>query len=197
MENRPPYRRRIFLINRRFQLRFAFYVCSFLFALSFAYPLIINSTFDFFIKTLAADPAAPSVIYLEETRKELLSLLLLMEAVFLSIAFVISIFISHRVAGPLFKLGRYFREARDGNIEQKLFFRKNDYFQELCSDYNAMMESIQKRVGHDGSGTSSGDSSQSIRQAIPVIESAATKADAKTRAELESALTVLRKALKN
>lgn len=196
MGNGPPYRRRIFLINRRFQLRFAFYVCSFLFALSFAYPLIIDSTFDFFIKTLAADPAAPSVVYLDQTRKELLSLLVLMEGVFLSIAFIISIFISHRVAGPLFKLGRYFREARDGNIEQKLFFRKNDYFQELCSDYNAMMESIQKRVNGGGSGSQE-DLSQSIHHVIPLIENASTKADPKTRADLESALTVLRKALKN
>lgn len=191
MENRPPYRRRIFLINKKFQLRFAFYVCSFLFALSFAYPLIISNTFDFFIKSMAADPSAPAVAYLEETRRELLSMLVLMEGVFLSLAFLISIFLSHRVAGPLYKLGRYFREAKDGNIEQKLFFRKNDYFQELVGDYNGMMESIQKRV------QSPSNAAQTIGQVMPILEKASAKADPQTRVELESALTVLRKALKN
>lgn len=189
--NRPTFKRRIFLLNKTFQLRFAFYVCSFLFALSFAYPLIISNTFDFFIKTMSGDPTAPAVIYLEDTRRELLSMLILMEIVFLTIAFVISIFLSHRVAGPLFKLGRYFRDARDGNIEQKLFFRKNDYFKELVGDYNGMMESIQKRIQAGSAAT------KTISQVLPVIEKACAKADPQTRNELESVLTLLRKVLKN
>ncbi|MBI2711462.1 MAG: methyl-accepting chemotaxis protein [Bdellovibrio sp.] len=142
---------------------------------------------------MAGDPNAPSVIYLEETRKELLSMLILMEVVFLSMAFIISIFLSHRVAGPLYKLDRYFREARDGNIEQKLFFRKNDYFKELPDHYNDMMDAIRMRLGQ-------GDSSkaaQTISQVLPVIEKAAGRVDAQTRIELESVLTVLRNTLKN
>jgi hypothetical protein len=39
------YKRSIILINKDFQFRFSFYVCSWLIALSFVYPLIIANVF--------------------------------------------------------------------------------------------------------------------------------------------------------
>src|SRR4051794_11435786 len=110
------YRRSIFLINKRFQLRFAFYVCSWLILLSLAYPLIISNLFDYFVQYLANDPMGPGLAILEKTRQEIFTFLLLMQAVLLSLAFLISVFMAHKIAGPLYKLHRYFVEAKDGNI---------------------------------------------------------------------------------
>ena len=143
---------------------------------------------------LAADPNGPALTQLEKNRQDLLMLLMLMQVVFVSITFIISIFMSHRIAGPLYKLSRFFREARDGNLEQKISFRKKDYFQELVGEYNDMMESIRNRIKKNG---------DAIQQAVPLLENALQKASSgsggsgESKSDLESALTVLKNSLKN
>src|ERR1700722_9789421 len=98
----PVYHRRVFLINKKFQLRFAFYVCSWLVALSLAYPLIISGLFDYLIRYLALDPMGPAIGSLEQTREDLIWLLIMMQVVLLSLTFLISIFMSRKIAGPLY-----------------------------------------------------------------------------------------------
>jgi sensor histidine kinase YesM len=180
--------RRIYLLNKGFQLRFAFYVCSWLIALSLAYPLIISNLFDYLIQYLALDPLGPALATLEKTREDLLWLLILMQAVMLTITFLISIFMSHKIAGPLYKLRRYFQEVRAGKLDQKLSFRKNDYFQELVPDYNSMMETIRHRIDVR---------SQGIESAISHIEKALDSSGPENKRELEAALHVLNEARKN
>lgn len=139
------YRRRIFLINRKFQFRFSFYVSSWLIALSFVYPLIIFQLFDFFLKYLAADPNAPDIASLLATRQNLFSLLVLMQIVLVGVTFLLSIFLSHRIAGPLFKLKRFFAEAATGKLTGPLHFRKTDHFHDVAEDYNKMMDGLRQR----------------------------------------------------
>lgn len=180
------HRRSIFLINKRFQLRFSFYVCSWLIALSFAYPLIISNLFDYFLRYLALDPMGPALANIEKTRQELLELLLVMQVIFLSLTFLISIFMSHKIAGPLYKLRRFFAEAKEGNYSQKLTFRKRDYFQELVPAYNAMMESVVRDIGM---------SKRGIQEAIPHLEKAFEGAEGESKAELKIALSILKESL--
>lgn len=180
--------RKSLLINSRFQLRFAFYVCSWLVTLSLAYPLVISSLFDYLFRYLALDPLGPTLASLEKTREELLWLLIFMQGILLIIAFLISIFMSHKIAGPLLKLRQYFKAAKGGNIEQPLSFRKKDYFQELVSDYNDMMKAISKRMDRKTNG---------IQQAIPKIEKVLATSSSEIQRELEIALKFLRDAEKN
>lgn len=182
------YKRRIILLNKSFQLRFSFYVCSWLIALTLAYPLIITNLFDYFIRYLALDPMGPALPHLEQKREEILWLLLLMQGLLLLLTFTISIYMSHKIAGPLYRLRKAFREAANGNLEQSLVFRKRDYFQELASDYSAMMASIQSKFGKGIRG---------IELAIPRIEKALDNASPDMKLELEAALLALRQTLKN
>jgi len=94
----------------------------------------------------------PGLATLERTRQDIFTLLLLMQAVLLGVAFFISIFMSHKIAGPIYKLRKFFLEAKAGNIEQELRFRKKDYFMELVPAYNEMMESIRNRLGRKQQG---------------------------------------------
>src|SRR4051812_3094325 len=105
------YKRRTILINRPFQLRFSFYVCSWLIALSLAYPLIISNLFDYFMRYLAMDPSGPTLSHLEQVRQEILWFLILMQSLILAMTFMISIYMSHKIAGPLYRIGMLFREA--------------------------------------------------------------------------------------
>ena len=139
------YRRSIFLINKPFQFRFAIYVCSWLFALSFVYPLIIYSLFDFFVRYAAADPNGPPIQALMGTRHEIMILLVLLQVTFLFISFLISIFMSHRIAGPLHKLGQFFEQAKNGDLNAKLTFRERDHFKEIAIQFNEMTQAIRTR----------------------------------------------------
>lgn len=138
------YRRRVFLINRKFQFRFAFYVSSWLIALSFVYPLIIFQVFDYFLRYLATDPNAPDIATVLGTRQDLFSLLVLMQGVLVFVTFLLSIFLSHRIVGPLFKLKKFFAEAATGKLTAPLHFRKTDHFHDVAADYNKMMDGLRQ-----------------------------------------------------
>lgn len=63
--------------------------------------------------------------------------------VFLLPVFVIdTIKISHRFAGPVYSLRRTMRDVADGQPPRKLQFRQGDFWHELASDYNAMIDRL-------------------------------------------------------
>ena len=176
------------ILNKGFQFRFSFYVCSWLMTLSLVYPLIIANVFDFLIAALAHDPLGPQVAGLLDARNSLLWLLVMMQFILTGLIFVISLFMSHKIVGPLFKLKQFFREVTAGNISQTLSFRKKDYFQDLVAEYNTMMESIRGRFEK---------SSASVASAAVLIEKALGKASPESRHDLQVALNLLKEIEKN
>jgi sensor histidine kinase YesM len=169
-------RRKISLINTRFQVRYSLFVCAWIFLLSLVYPLIIYNLFDFFIGSATIDPTGPSVPRLYEARTQILHLLIVLQALFMLITFLISIFTSHRIAGPVYKLMQYMRGAAKGRLTPDLHFRKGDHFSELADEYNLMVKGV--NAGRD--------------QAVAHIQRAMAQATPEARTELEKALASLR-----
>lgn len=139
------FRRRILLINRPFQIRFAIYVCSWLFVLSVIYPMLVSQLYDWFFKYIAADPNGPMIPFLQKSRHDMLFWLALMQICFMLMTFLMSLFMSHRIAGPLFKLSKTLNDLRNGSLA-KVGFRKQDHFQDLAQDYNFMIESVSDQI---------------------------------------------------
>lgn len=142
MASSQQYRRNIFLINRPFQMRFSFYVCSWLFALSFVYPIIIYNLFNYLARYLQLDPNGPGLAAIQGTRKEVLLLLVVFQVIFLIITFMISVFLSHRIAGPLYKLKSFFRQNGDGKLSPEIHFREHDHFKDVADEYNQMLSRL-------------------------------------------------------
>ncbi len=140
----PPTRRRMVLIDSAFQLRFAFYVCTWIFALSLVYPFIVHSVFGFFFRYLALDPDGPTVSAILDVKKEILVLLVLLQLVFLVMTFLISIFVSHRIAGPLYKMKKILSQARTTGLKDRVFFREKDHFHDLATEYNMTMDVLER-----------------------------------------------------
>src|SRR5579885_1151857 len=182
------YKRSVFLINKPFQLRFCLYVCSWLIALSAVYPIVVYNLFGYLIRYVSLDPFGPPLEGILKTRSEVLWLLVVFQLVFALATLLISIFISHRIAGPLYKLGRFLDNARSGNLKEKLTFRKSDHFQELAIRYNEMVDGLRGIVGRN---------QERISSAAKGIEAAMKNASPDARRELESALASLREAQKN
>jgi len=133
-------KRRIILINKAFQFRYAFFTATWILALTFFYPLFIYQLFDYFIGYLALDPLTPPVQDLEGTRNSLMALLIIVHALVITVISVISLFVSHRIAGPLFKLRKTMDEASPTDYPEEIRFRKYDYFKELAFSFNSMID---------------------------------------------------------
>lgn len=140
------YQRKNFLINKDFQIRYCVYVCSWLFTLSFVYPFIIYEVFDFFIRYVAFHSPQTQTKDLQETRTQIIWLLGALQFVFLVVTFLISVFVSHRIAGPIHKLKVWMQAGRDGRLRPDLYFRKADYFREIATEYNLLISGVYSLV---------------------------------------------------
>ena len=138
--------------------------------------MVEYNLFDYFIRYLSRDPNGPNILALDELRHQIMALLIALQGIFLLVTFVYSVFMSHRIAGPLFKLCRFLAMARDGNLKEELYFREKDHFQEIATGYNDAMKGIRTRME---------DAASDVEKALPDSSPAA-------RSSLERALTKLR-----
>ncbi|TDJ08940.1 MAG: methyl-accepting chemotaxis protein [Deltaproteobacteria bacterium] len=141
-------RRKTYLINPAFQLRFSILLTLLVFISSLIYPVAIYDLMNDTI--MAVGKSLPSYApILEERRKPLLIILFLWEIGFLALVFIISIFFSHKVAGPLHKIRQYFARIMEGKGREKLSLRKGDYFQDFAEDVNKTIDYIYDEFQQD------------------------------------------------
>ncbi len=172
------FKRRQIIINKRFQFRFAFFVSSWVFALSLFYPLVLEYVFDVIFRFVALDPNGPALELIRLTQNSVVHELIVLEVVFLATIFVLSIFLSHRIAGPLFKLNRALKFAAQGKTED-IRFREKDHFEELAVSYNELMASLRVR-------------SEQVESAMAVLEKARQGDPAQAGAAIEQAIVVMK-----
>lgn len=130
--------RKTIVINPSFQYRFILIITSLVFITSLIYPFALNSFFEQLIARNIADP-----VQLNEIKKPFFGYLIIMQLLFVSVIAFIAALISHKIAGPLYKLSKTMKLSKSLNFE-KISFRKGDYFQELCDDFNDFREAAQK-----------------------------------------------------
>ncbi|MEW6555985.1 MAG: hypothetical protein AB1349_01370 [Elusimicrobiota bacterium] len=128
------YKRRQVLIDKRMQLKYAFMIGGVLvvmlllveyhtyLTIQSILPNILSSTIGKQIKQIHLWLAINSLIYI----------------VFVA---VVSIYISHKIAGPVFKLKKQIREIiNSGDTSRKIFVRKGDELQDLVAVINELLE---------------------------------------------------------
>jgi methyl-accepting chemotaxis protein len=125
-------RKRIFLVNREFQLRYVRsailvgLVSTVLTTILILYPL-----YEFKIIRIASFLPQPV-------------LLAMAIAAFANVAFIgyMTIFFTHRVAGPMFALTRQMRIIEEGSFDARLRIRDDDEFRNIMRGFNAMVDSL-------------------------------------------------------
>lgn len=108
------------------------------------YPLTI---YDIFEQIFALNPDMTEKI--KSNRDQLLLFLGIMQMAILGIVFVITIFISHKIAGPMYKLKTYLTNIKNGGEISPLYFRKGDYFADLADDVNDYVQSLEQQREQD------------------------------------------------
>ena len=118
-----PYKRKLFLIKKSFQLRQVFYALSLpVIFLNLALALVPLLLFLFDTKVIIIPDFED---FLQFYFRVVLSVIIL-ELIGFAIVFWATLRISHRVAGPLFKVSLYLAKMRDGRLDKVWNLRKGD-----------------------------------------------------------------------
>ncbi len=67
-------------------------------------------------------------------------------AIYLLFVVVISAFLSHKMAGPVYRFEQTCKAIAKGDFSQRVHLRKGDQFMELQDDFNAMMDRIEAEI---------------------------------------------------
>jgi len=136
-----PYKRRNFFIDRQFQLKYILLVIFMLLLYTIVFigmlfipqllPLIFNSPIDEKVK------AAEILLLYHEN---------VWPAVFIVIPLFgfFSIFFTHKIAGPVYRLKTKLQQLTAWNLESKITLRKGDDLQDLADGVNLLSSELQK-----------------------------------------------------
>jgi methyl-accepting chemotaxis protein len=140
-----PNRRKIYLINPRFQWRFiGFMAVVSLLAIS----ILFLSNILFFRNmhqealSVGLAPDNPYFDFLKEQQTSLSTVYLAVSAVVFVVMVGLGVFYSHRIAGPLYNLNNRMKQIAAGAEPSPVRFRRKDQFQELAENFNAMMAKL-------------------------------------------------------
>jgi len=150
-----PYKRRIMIVDPEFQYRFicrtatlaVLIVVASLSLLAIIYYLNLD------IQTVIIQPLplpfSESATLTEEPTtilSILLPVVIICVAITLAVTLFFGIVISHRMAGPLFRIKRELREIEEGNLSGEIRLRKKDDFKSLAQTVNGLKRTWTYRV---------------------------------------------------
>ena len=141
--------RRIFIINPEFQYKFCLIICGIVFLVSLLFPVVVYDLIRMletnYQEIQAMLPAGSPQINFEELYKGTMFILFLIIAAVLCLTFVASILISHKIAGPMYKMTMFLRSIREGGAIHELTFRDGDQFEEVAEELNETLEYLTNR----------------------------------------------------
>jgi len=161
-EEMTPVQRKTYLVKRAFQLRYVFIVLSFILLTAVISGITTYlALFPFLSEKLAnVYPQGRLIVLLRDANaKALLSTLII-----LPFAVWLSIMLSHRIAGPWYRLEMSLKKLADGDLSHDISLRKNDELQSLALSLNIVMQNL-REVANDNMKYASG-----IDESIRAIE---------------------------
>lgn len=174
--------RRHFLINPSFQLRFAAYITLAIFVISLAFPLFALSILGHAGQSILVTNNAAATEALKEAQRDFFWIYIICQLFLLSVGFGISLALSHRIAGPLYKLKMAMIALQQGVLDRHITFRKRDNFQELASGFNSMSDALFVRRRRDY---------ERVLSVIPKLERVQNTLAGEEKASLAEALNAL------
>lgn len=146
-DGKPAYRRRIFLIYPRFQATLMA-INFIIITLAFALVLIqVNRLFNSLAGLGGSGGSLDSTIlspFIDLQSRGLYLQILIAYSFSVIWSSLITLLLSHRIAGPMVRLRNYFTDLPGGPRPlRKLTFRENDFFQELPPIINSALDVLQ------------------------------------------------------
>lgn len=138
--------RKNYLIKRKLQLRFVF---GFL-AIIIIFAALIAALFAYVSSNTVTTGYSDSILKVEKTTTFFFVSFTLMTAIVLAgmsaIGMVIFILLSHRVAGPLYRIEKIIKEIESGNLKGRIKLRRTDLLSDLKDVINDLVISLDTRL---------------------------------------------------
>jgi nitrogen fixation/metabolism regulation signal transduction histidine kinase len=178
MQNNIRHRRRIHMVKMKFQRDFILKFC----AIIIFSALIIAGIVYVLSAASATTVFENSRLVIKSTADFLLPLLLLSSLVAIiatgTLTIIFTLIISHRIAGPLYRLEKDITEVNNGNLNMEIRVRKDDELQDLAKSLNQMLKIIHNTVSVIGK---------------EIIDIPVTSLSGKDQQHLENAKNILKK----
>lgn len=135
-----PYKRKYYFINKKLQIKYAFFTVSLLILYTM---ILLAAIFAPYVMTLFLD------LPLSQKAEAAEVLLLLHNNIWPGIGLIIvlfgafSIFITHKLAGPVFVFERMARKIAGGDLTIRVRLRKGDDLLDLSEDLNQMADNLE------------------------------------------------------
>lgn len=152
MANKPPFRRRNYFINKKFQTDFS---------IKFLVIIVIEAImavglFLYLSKGTLTTGYIGSELKITRTYDFFLPMLLLSNIIIVGVTGIIGIavliFMSHRIAGPMFRFEKALDEISKGDLTYKFKLRQGDQFKELEKRINELTDTLDSKTGNLKSG---------------------------------------------
>ena len=152
MANKPPFRRRNYFINKKFQTNFS---------IKFLVVIVIEAImalglFLYLSKGTLTTGYIGSELKISRTYDFFLPMLLLSNIIIVGVTGIIGIavliFMSHRIAGPMFRFEKVLDEISKGDLTYKFKLREGDQFKELEKRINELTGTLDSKAGNLKSG---------------------------------------------
>jgi hypothetical protein len=157
--SRPPYKRKLsnYLLDKRLQLRYVLFVTilSGIIAGSLGYLIYHQSaTASDSIARAMDDPLFAEVkqTAIAELHSEDRVLVYKMVGLGIGLIAILSAYLvimTHKVAGPLYKVSLYFEKMAEGRLGNVSALRKGDMLQDFFGNFREMHEAVRKRMQSD------------------------------------------------
>lgn len=137
-----------YFLARGFQLRYAgiILLVAFLTALLSGFT-VFRTTCDILGEKLSQ--VYPQGLFVAIFNKVAMALLKNM-SILAVLIFIVAIFVSHRIAGPIHRIKSIIRDIGDGKLDTRIYLRKTDELHDLAEELNKMQENLKSKLKETG-----------------------------------------------
>ena len=168
-------RRRTFLIDRKFQLKYTMIIVL--------VGIVVSALLGYFIYRLNVENRdllgidAEMMAHVQQIDSYTMYYLVGFVVVMALVLFIWGIFITHRVAGPIFIISRYLRQLGEGDVPHTRPLRKGDELKAFFDTFSGMLNAMKQRNVEEA---------QLLEQIAGQVRSAGNEENAKALEELAS-----------
>lgn len=145
-QDKQTYKRTNYFIKKNFQVRFILKFCLLL----LAGVILSTALLSLFSKDTLTSSFQRSRLVIENTALAILPSVLYTSLITVGVltiaAIIVTLFVSHKIAGPMFRFEKELKEIGRGDLTKKIILRSKDQASELADSINDMAARLHDKV---------------------------------------------------
>lgn len=146
MDNKRSYKRRQVFIKKAYQIKFILKFCIIILIGG----IISTGLVALFSRGTLTTSFEHGRLIVTDTARAILPTVILTNIITLAIVLLIVVltvlYLSHKIAGPMFRFEKDISTVKKGDLTLRIFLRKQDQFAELSKSFNEMTASLHDKV---------------------------------------------------